>query len=188
MPTLVQPYPMRSNVSEEGGSLRISIPMQRNWFLAAFIICWLGGWTYGGLEVLKHLLKNFELFSAFWMGGWALGEAFATLWLLRMLGGHDIVIATSDRLEIRKEVFGVGISRQYLGSEIRDARFQPESGSGKGRRESRIAFDYGAKTIGFGDGIDEAEANQLISLIGERCKITDSSPRDTSALRFWQGQ
>ena len=188
MPTLIQPYPMRSIVSEEGAAVRVSIPMQKNWFVGAFIACWLGGWTFGGLQVFKHLLNDFELFSAFWMGGWALGEAFAALWLLRLLGGHDIVVATTDRLEVRKEVFRLGIARQYLGAEIRDVRVQPESGSGKGHRESRIAFDYGAKTIGFGDGLDEAEANQLISLIKTRCKVANSQLAETSAPRFWQGQ
>ncbi len=67
--------------------------MQRNWFLMAFVVCWLGRWTYGGLQVLKHLLTNFELFSAFWMGGWALGELFVVSWSCRMLGGHNIVVS-----------------------------------------------------------------------------------------------
>jgi hypothetical protein len=38
-------------------------------------------------------------------------------------------------------------------------RFQPEIGSGKRRNASRIAFDYGAKTLAFAEEIEEAEAN-----------------------------
>ena len=188
MPTVVQPYAMRSDVSEEGGRLQISIPMQRKWFVSAFIACWLGGWTVAGVEVVKRLLTNFELFSAFWMGGWALGELFALSYLLRSLGGRDVIWAAGEALEIRKDVFGVGVSKQYLCAEIRNLRFQPETGSGKHHRVSRIAFDYGAKTIGLGDGLDEAEANQLISLIRSRCPIANSGPVEASEPRFWRGQ
>jgi hypothetical protein len=162
--------------------------MQRNWFIVAFITFWLGGWTYGGLQVLNQLLRHFELFSAFWMGGWLLGEVFVTIWLLRMLGGRDILVATNDRLEIRKEVFGIGTSKQYLRSDIRDLRFQPEVGAGRGHRESRIAFDYGAKTVTLGDGLDEAEANQLIASISEHCNFAKPRPSDGSAPRFWHSR
>ncbi len=110
MPTLVQPFPMRSNICEETGGLRISIPMKRNWFILAFFTLWLCGWSYGGLQVLRHLLRDFELFSALWMVGWALGEVWVVTAYLRMVGGRDVLVLRSDTVELRKETFCVGAS------------------------------------------------------------------------------
>ena len=60
------------------------------------------------------------------------------------------------------------IRNSYLVREMRDLRFQPASGAGNGRRASRIAFDYGARTVPFGAGIEEAEAAELIGRMRPR--------------------
>ena len=71
--------------------------------------------------------------------------------------------------------------------EIRDLRFLPESGSGKRQSESSIAFDYDAKTIKFGDGIDESEAKQLIDTIRDSCGLSQGQASESASPRFWQG-
>jgi len=53
-------------------------------------------------------------------------------------------------------------------------------------RDSRIAFDYGAKTITFGDAIDEAEATQLIKLIKARSRFPERPSLEGSGIKFWQ--
>jgi hypothetical protein len=186
MPTLVQPFPMRSTVSDHEGRLRISIPL-RQLGAAALVGCWLIGWTYGGLAILKQLLAKPNLFEALWICFWTASIPFAVYALLRMLGGNDVVLVDQHRFIIRRENFGVGFGKEYLTSEMRDLRFQPEIGSGRRRRNSRIAFDYGAKTFSFGERLDEAEANQLIALIKQRCSIAQTPPSDGSTPHFWQG-
>ena len=79
----------------------------------------------------------------------------------------------------------MGISKRYSLPEIRDFRFRPETGSGKSRQNSCIAFDYGAKTITLGDGLDESEANQLIRMIIARYRLIQSSAPEPSSTRFW---
>ena len=186
MPSVISPYPMRSIVSEESGTLRISVPMRKRVFSLLFMLAWLGLWTLAGISIGRQLIQKFNLFEAFWMCGWVMGEVMVSYALLRMLGGRDIVQVSNGVLELRKQAFGLGLSKQYSILEIRDLRFQPEMGGGKSHRDSCIAFDYGAKTITFGDGIDEGEANQLIRTILDRYRLVQSSPRERSSIRFWQ--
>src|SRR5580765_6643115 len=134
MPSTITPYPMRSVVSEESGRLRIVIPMRKRVFLLLFLLAWLGGWTLGGIAIGKQLSQKFNLFEAFWMCGWVMGEVVATYTLLRMSGGRDMVQVGDGLLALRKEVFGIGLPKQYSLSEIRDLRFRPEMGGGKSHR------------------------------------------------------
>jgi hypothetical protein len=177
---------MRSVVSEECGTLRIVIPMRRKVFLLLFLCAWLGGWTLGGIAIGKQLSQKFNLFEAFWMCGWVMGEVMATYALTRMLGGRDILQLGDGVFELRKEAFGIGLSKRYSLSEIRDLRFRPETGGGKSHQDSCIAFDNGAKTITLGDGIDEGEANQLIRTILDRYRLIPRSSTEPSSTRFWQ--
>ncbi|HWX94212.1 MAG TPA: hypothetical protein VNY29_16415 [Terriglobales bacterium] len=122
------------------------------------------------------------------MAGWALGEIWVVIACLRMLGGRDVVSLQSNKVELRKEIFGVGASKQYLGQQIWNLRFQPEMGAGRSHRDSGMAFDYGAKTITFASGLDEAEANQLVTLIKQRSNIAETPAPSKSTVRFWQAR
>jgi hypothetical protein len=138
-------------------------------------------WLFGGLAILKQWIAKPNLFEALWVAFWACSLPYAIYIFLRMLVGTDRVLASHDRLRIRHAIVNWGRDKEYSAPEIRDLRFQP----GHGRRYSQIVFDYGAKTIGFGHQLDEAEANELISLIAQRCHLPASSRE--SAPRFWQG-
>jgi hypothetical protein len=186
MPAIISPYPMRSTISEESGTLRISVPMRKRPFLFLFFLVWLGGWTAGGIAVGRQLLQKFNAFDAFWMCGWLAGEVAVTYSLLRMAGGRDDVRGGQGLFEVRKQIFGLGLSKQYSLSEMRDLRYRPESGSGRGHHDSCLAFDYGAKTITFADGIDEAEANQLIQAVVERYPVLGTAASDVATPRFRQ--
>ncbi len=80
----------------------------------------------------------------------------------------------ADGFEIRREVFALSRSKEYLSSHISSLRVSPESFNpfdwSKGMRfwgigGGVLAFDYGAKTFRFGNGIDEAEAKQIFNEI-----------------------
>jgi hypothetical protein len=185
MPTLVQPFLPRSNISEETGGVRISIPSRRSWS-GLFLAAWLCGWTVAGVSAGRSLLQHFNLFLCFWLTGWALGELAVSYAILYMLGGREVILANSESLSCKTEIFGLGLAKSYLVREMHDLRFQAASGVGKSRRASRIAFDYGAKTVTFGADIEEAEAADLISRIRQRCAIVDTATTPESKIRFWQ--
>jgi hypothetical protein len=134
---------------------------------------------------LRALLHRFSAFIFVWMIGWVIGEASAGYMILYALGGRQIVLANSETLTCRTQIFGIGLTRSYLVREMRDLRFQPEAGTGKGRRASRIAFKYGDKTVTFGADIGQAEAADLIARIRQRCAIPATTLSQESAIKFW---
>jgi hypothetical protein len=186
-PVLVQPFPQRSTVSEDAGALRISIPPKRS-FVILFFVGWLSFWTYAGIQTGRKLLTHFELFSAFWMLGWALGELWASYAILYSLAGREIIVATPETLSQKTTIFGIGLTHAYLVREMRDLRYQAEVGAGRSRRASRIVFDYGAKTVGFAQDVEEAEAAELVTRIKQHCNIVITPAPQESGIKFWQQQ
>ena len=184
MAILVQPSPSRATVSEEIEGLRIIIPGRWNWGLL-FVAFWLCAWTFAGIMAGRALLQHFSFFLCFWMLGWAFGEFFAGYSLLYAVGGRQIIVAGSETLTCRTEVFGLGWGKSYFVRELKNLRFQPTRGGGRGQLASRIAFDYGSRTIGFGGGLQEAEATELIGRIRQRCAIADLATSQGSGTKFW---
>jgi hypothetical protein len=185
MPTFVQSALWRATISEETEGLRISIPSKRSWG-GLFLAAWLCGWTVAGVSAARSLQHHFNVFLCFWLAGWFLGELAVSGAILYMLGGREVVRANAERLSCTTEICGLGFAKSYLVREMRDLRFQPASGVGKGRRASRMAFDFRAKTIPFGADIEEAEASELISRIRQRCAIVEAATAPAAGIKFWQ--
>lgn len=185
METLVQPSEPRSNVSEEAEGVRISIPSKWS-AIIVFLGVWLTFWTIGGMSAARSLQRHFNLFLCFWLVGWMVGELAVTYAILYVIGGKEVIFANSETLRCKTQIFGLGLAKSYVVREMRNLRFQPATGAGKSRRASRIAFDYGAKTITFGADLDEVEAVALIARIRQRCPIADTSSVQESGTRFWQ--
>jgi hypothetical protein len=186
MATVVQPFASRSTVSEDVEGLRVSIPPQRSWTLL-FIMGWLGAWTVGGFAAGTSLFHNFNFFVFFWMFAWAFGEVFAGYTVLYAIGGRQVVVASLDALTIKTEIFGFGSARSYLVSEMKNLRFEPPAIVARGQRASGIAFDYGAKTVMFGAGLDEKEGTDLVARIRQRCPVADATSQE-SGTKFWAHQ
>ncbi len=185
MPTVVEPAALRSSVTEDIGGLRICIPSKWSWAIL-FFAAWLCGWTVGGVTAGLTLFRHFNLFLCFWLIGWAVGEVVVTYIVLYAIGGREVILVNSETVTIRTEIFRLGLAKSYRVPEMRNLRFQAAAGVGKGRTASRIAFDYGAKTVTFGADIDEPEATELISRIRQRCGIVEVSAAQGSGIKFWQ--
>jgi hypothetical protein len=186
MPSFEQPAPMRSIVSDDGSCLRIRFPLKRSVFLCLFLLFWFAGWSYAGWDTIHKLLRQFDWFTLFWFGGWALGELFGLYWLSRTAAGWDLITATSGCLSLKKSILGLGLTRNYRPLDIRNMRFQPRLERSRGYQPSGIAFDHGAKTIAFANDIDEAEANQLISLIKAKCHTSEAVTPASTSVSFWR--
>jgi len=187
MATVVQPFASRSTVTEGPEGLRISIPPQRS-LVILFMLAWLGGWTVGGITAGSSLFHRFNFFILFWMGAWAFGEIFVAYTVLYAIGGRQIILASADTLTIKSEIFGFGFGKSFLVTAMRNLRFEPQTIVGRGQRASGIAFDYGARTVMFGSGLDEAEATGLITRIRQRCPVSDGSPSQGSGIKVWSQQ
>ncbi len=103
---------------------------------------------------------------------------YAVVSLLWLLFGVEVIKVDRDGIKTRRQVFGLGRTRNYDGEHIRRLRAAPIvyattyrsnfTSEYLGLAGGQIAFDYGAKTIRFGGGIDEAEARTIVEAITQR--------------------
>jgi hypothetical protein len=172
----------RSTLREGAAGPEIVIPAKKNWFVLVFLPVWLTGWAFG-LAGASHELVSGRMrdeagpFLVVWLVGWSLGGAFALYTWLWNAVGREIVGIGPGILAIRREVAGLGRTREYDLVEVKNLRVSPAppdpfgwGGSARlgGSGTGTMAFDYGAKTVRFGGGIDEAEAATVIDELGGR--------------------
>lgn len=168
---LVTPQQPRFSV-EEGPGLRLTLPCKKDWFRILFFSVWMVGWYFGESSELPKLIKGIHsgkvlIFGLVWLVMWtSFGLLFGS-WIIWRLLGSEVIAVMNERLSLRKQIAGIGTSREFEISQIAALRFRPEYGSGKRYQESHIEFDYGAKTYNFGTGIQPAEASQLLALVAK---------------------
>jgi len=183
----------RYSVERTPTGMIFSIPSRKNWFIILFLGFWLMGWAMGEITVLGILgagifefldggIKGlFEMgaetfggvFLIIWLAGWTVGGAFAIYAWLWQVSGVERIIISGDSLKIEKKIPVWGRVKNYRVSSISSLRIAspaaskwPKS-SGMEFRGGLLAFDYGAKTVNFGMGIDEAEAKMILKEIKE---------------------
>ncbi len=171
--------PARSKAVLEQGTYgpRLVIPAPRRIGFALFICVWLGGWAWGLVSAVKDLQDpgthgEGRSFIALWLTLWILGGAWAVLTVLWTLMGREIITIEQGYLTVRQELFGLGRSRAYALQDVRDVRVRQPVGQWSGARSLQmpqpsfkngtIAFDYGARTYGFGCGLEEGEAKLIL--------------------------
>ena len=191
---MTKPFKAKSKVEEREDALVISIPTPKIWFTMIFVPIWLLGWLYGLVMVSGSLLSDGAFgqnraFLLVWLLFWLGGGLFLIFALFRMFFGREIVTITAADTQIRSELLGFGSSKLYDQQHIKMLR----SSSGSispfslganmvwyGFLPGSIAFDYGARTIRFAAGLDEAEAGALVTRISERFPEIISTIKDNS--------
>ncbi len=160
----------------------ISIPSSKNWFVLLFGTAWLGGWYFGFKNGLSMLFFDGgpNGFIIFWLLAWSIGGIFVIGTLLWGYFGIEKMYLKKDKVELRKNVFGLGINKEFKKSDIKNVQFnngkvahssKTNNFSVWGLGEGKIKFDYGMKTYSLGLGLDDAEANHLIELIKEKLAL-----------------
>lgn len=189
-----QPALPRYTSENTGFSLKITIPSKKNWFVILFLGFWLTMWAVGEvavgagiiIEVIKMLIKgNFaelvfeSLFGGFfmviWLAIWTAIGGFALYTWLWNINGTEAIEVSGESIQITHRVFSFGKPKEYTVGHIKDIRTVPIHSNGIwGFRLARftwgvppgtLAFDYGAKTINFGSGCEEAEAKMILKEI-----------------------
>lgn len=176
----IQPFSARHQTDFVGDRLRIRIPSRKHWFQTPFLMVWLVFWFFGWVAAASSLFMNpfgADLFLMIWLTGWSIGGGFAMTTLLWLLLGEERLDISYDLFCVKRQILGIGLTKSYELLHIKDLRVtsHPASSFWNSRRNNNlttvwkmdgpITFDYGAKTIRFGDGVDEAEAKQIVKLI-----------------------
>lgn len=173
----------RSRIESIGGGIEIVMPSRRSVIMTGFVGIWLAFWIYSIFGILPQALSGLPQargaapslpFMIVWIAFWLAGGAFAFATFAWSVAGKERVTISADTFAIRREAFGVGLTRRYALASVRALRVvddaawsSPFSGFGRndpfGLRSGSLAFDYGAKTIRFGSGVDAAEAKHILS-------------------------
>jgi len=182
MTTVVAPKG-RASVSTEFDGLQIVIPARRQIFAMLFLPIWLCGWAFGEVSAIQSVSHGIPdsggmLFMAAWLTGWTIGGVFAVLTLLWNVAGREILKFGSGSLVYRRAIGTLGYDKSYDLLQVKDLRAGPTPAFGTrrgldtmGLSGGQIAFDYGSSTVNVANGVDEAEAKQLVALVKGRYKV-----------------
>jgi hypothetical protein len=175
-------------VREERGNLRLIIPPRRSFAKAlviVFLCTWLGGWAFCEIFTLGQLIRgeidrSGFVFILFWLLGWTVGGIAVVSVIVYQAFGKEEITFAPDVVTVARKALGVGTSKRYAVSDANNLRlyFQGTTGNSdmfnfnafNSRRLNRgtMAFDYGMKTVRFGNDVDDAEVRYLLDLIGDR--------------------
>jgi hypothetical protein len=175
----------RSVVEGDGSAYRVLIPARRNVFLLLFLGLWLTGWAVGFTSAWYSILREGPSpFMVVWLGGWSIGGMFVAYTWLWTAVGREIVSIAEGALKIKRDVLGLGPTREYDLSRVQNLRVSAGTPDPFGWSASTrswgmpqagvVAFDYGAKTFRFGGSIDEAEGTQIVRELMERHRFADA--------------
>jgi hypothetical protein len=175
-----QPFPKRSTVYENPETLEIKIPSQKDWLLTLLltsvfivavllVIFFVSTFLSENRSPSRSTSPFVFILGLIMFGGSSLVFFNALVWIFF---GFEITQFRSESVSIAQCVFS--LKKEWLYSSIHITRLRtlqiPEfsrtdQSSVWIRGPSSLAFDYGAKTIRFGRGIDEAEAAQVLERV-----------------------
>jgi hypothetical protein len=194
---VVPPTPRFKTETLDSNITRITIPSRKNWFAIFFLGFWLFGWAIGEFAVLGFLAffafalvfgKSTEtslsfagfggLYMLVWLGVLTVGGGFVLYNWLWQIAGKEVIDISSTGITIANKIFSFSRPKEYNAQYIKELRVSQPINSmwspwGRtkqvwGTGQGIIAFDYGAKTVRFGSGFDEAEAKMILSEITSR--------------------
>jgi hypothetical protein len=163
--------------------------------LSVWFVLWLSIATFVGSSLVLSIFLAFTnsptaqspmiggllgaLLCTVWVAGWTISGLLSAKLLFWQLGGVEYIQIDVHAIRIRRAIFGRGRSRQFLAEHVKDLRVSPTLFSFDNTwlwwlpsfallwhsLGGTLAFDYGAKTFRFAEGVDEAEAKQILHKI-----------------------
>lgn len=185
----VPPASGRASITTNLNGVLISIPSQRNLFVAGFMAIWLCGWSFGGFMAAANLFRaDTPLFARgfllFWLCGWAAGLWFVGRTLYLMFAGKEVISVTREALSISCPGRFRTVLRTYRMNEVRRLRAQSTDQSGPfgmvsrqgfGTRPGTLRFDHGMGSVTFAAGIDEPEARHILTFLRDQGLINEAN-------------
>lgn len=146
------------------GGVRVAIPSRQDWFSIMFFGLFS---ALVATELFSPSGKSLGLFDIAQLAVWAIIGLYALWNVLWELGGKEIITIQATTFERRRAAFGVGLSRRYALSEVKNLRFKEYSFTEWAGLGS-LAFDYGDKTVRIGQDLPEVEARTLLESLQAR--------------------
>lgn len=164
-----------------GEQFILHIPSRKPSAQVPYLLIWLIVWLFGWLTAVSTLIRvslGRNLFMLAWVIFWTTSGLFAITTLLWLLFGEEVVALSDEQLSIKRQIFGIGKTKTFDTDGIKDFRVLPHPAaptvcnSGRSnhipllwKMTGPMTFDYGTQTYRFGDGVDQAEAQQIVEKI-----------------------
>lgn len=173
MSSFVQPFSPRYTIKDSETSLEITTKiitrLQRCLQIAAAIF---GSIIWMGVGVgIANILKQEATFAFHFNPAiyilpveWLLGSAVLFVVFLWSFTNKEIIQISEQNIVVSLKSRIFNRTRCYLAKDIKDLRVSSYAGKS-------IAFDYGARTVRFGLGLDEAEAKQILAAIQKKFPV-----------------
>jgi hypothetical protein len=172
MNSFVRPYPPRYTVRNLESSLEIttSINMFKNGFMIVFAIFFSIFWVAFGAFSIYMIIEDITSDFPFTLPQiiyvlpveWLVGSIFLALVFIWRFTFKEIFVVSDQEIVVNQQSRIFSRSSHYLAEHINDLR------AATSYFNKPIMFDYGARTMRFGQGLDEAEAKQIVARIQER--------------------
>lgn len=183
----------RATTQDGPDGYEVVVPAPRSVIVIAFLCVWLAGWTAGELFAIQALTGDrvdtaAQVFLLAWLTFWTLGGLAAVWTVLYQLVGRERLVAASDALRVRNEVFGLGRWRRYRYEDIRELRAmapaipagQPIPPMVRGALRMTgltgggllIRVGENGAPIRFGPVMSPAESQQIAATLRSRCPLT----------------
>jgi hypothetical protein len=141
--------------------IRVLIPGWMGWHVP-FLIPWMAGWTWGGMEAYKAFAKTGNSFLTLWLLMWAVGEIIVGWCIVWSFLGRVVLTLDPANLNLDYLLAGFHIfTREFPTNEMKNLRYRAR-GRGRSQNMSSIAFEYFGKTCCFAAAITDSEAIALI--------------------------
>jgi hypothetical protein len=188
--SIVQPTKERHTLQDDGSLFKFTIPSRKNCIAIFYLGFWIIFWAFGEIMVgsifSKALIGSYSkqisdnsagvsailfmgVFLFIWLTIWTAGGIYAIYTFLWQLAGKEVVEITNESIRYQRAILGLGRVKEYLTTHIKELRVSPLMVThrlfGRSKVVGLIAFDYGARTYRFGEGIDEAEAKLILEKI-----------------------
>jgi hypothetical protein len=165
----------RISFEENDERLKVTIPLQRQWFFwlsyTAMLLLWLGATGWGvatlwgifqtgnfGFEGL-YLLAWFAILLLIALGWWYLGSQVWRRWQY-YTATREILFFYKDSLVVRRPLSLLGVTDGYAWAHVSPFQFDTKYNS--------VAFDYGSQRIPIGLTLPLAEAQALLGELNGR--------------------
>ena len=165
-------------LDDNGTSLKITFPVQKNYFVIFGLSLWLLLWIFAEFIIFtKEIPKFTEQGPVMWM--WLIVATVSGIYaaeeLLLQINGKEIVQIDYESIEIKWDSFGFGRIRKYSVTKVDNLHISsPYTRIKKIKWQQEqifrndvgfIGFDSDWKTVYFGHDINEIEAKEIIEKI-----------------------
>jgi hypothetical protein len=182
------PYAGRATITEHFDKVEIAVSPKKKMFFILFFCVWLCGWFFAEKSVFREVSKaGYSDFTFIWLIMWTIGGLFCMYSLWVMLAGKEIIEAGQGVIAIKNRALFFMPGKVYDLKEVKNIRIEEPAEDDDftfGRRQrlkldltnvGTIRFDYGMKTIKFGNGIDEAEGRHIVDMLKSKRILTDQN-------------